>query len=341
MSNSKTDCSVIIPAYNAEGTIARAVESLFSGALGEYRIEVLVIDDGSVDSTARIAAELEKKYPSVRLLQKENGGVSSARNRGLSEALGRFVFFMDADDEAKSDALNRLIRIACETGADIVIADYEKVELSDGSAERVRLSLPAKELLCRDEITQNILRRFVEGNAEGFSQLWNKLYVRERIASVGTAFDERRTHGEDWDFNIRCFDAANTVYYEDTVLYRYFADGEINISKYKKGLVYGYIEGYRQLTRIAEKYRFYSLDKMMEYRMMNNAAFRFVSLLRMEEVPQEEKRALLRTEEVKRLFQRMAKLDSDTLYALSLSGKDRLAFRLLSAGLYRNALRIL
>lgn len=339
MNNGKTDCSVIIPAYNAERTIAKAVESLFSNDSEEYRIEVLVIDDGSVDTTARIISELEQKNPSVRLLQKGNGGVSSARNVGLSQARGRFVFFMDADDEIAPDALNRLIRTALTTGADVVMADFEKVDISSGRNERVRLPLPSQKLLRGDEITQNIMLRFVNGDADGFSQLWNKLYVRERIAA--DAFDEKRTHGEDWDFNIRFFEAAETVYYEDVVLYRYYVNGDVDLSKYKKGLVYGYIEGYRQLMRITDKYRFDSLDKTLKYRMMNNAAFRFVSLLKMEEVPQEEKRALLRTEEVKSLFQNLAKLDGDTLSTLSLSRKDRLAFRLLSAGLYHSALRIL
>lgn len=86
--------SVIIPAYNAARTIGECLTSVLSQE-GAPTFEVIVIDDGSVDKTAEI---VERNFPSIRLLYKENGGPGSARNFGVNQARGRIVVFLDADD---------------------------------------------------------------------------------------------------------------------------------------------------------------------------------------------------------------------------------------------------
>jgi hypothetical protein len=106
--------SVIIPAFNAEAHIAAAIESVLGQS---YRgFELIVVDDGSTDGTAAIV----RGYPSVRLIQKPNGGVSSARNRGLHAANGHYAAFLDADDRWHPDKLSVQVRaLDCHSDADL------------------------------------------------------------------------------------------------------------------------------------------------------------------------------------------------------------------------------
>ncbi len=112
---SPSDCliSVVIPAYNAERTLAETLASV--SAQRHAAIEILIVDDGSTDATAAIAAAHCAKDPRARLIAKPNGGVASARNLGIAEGSGRFVAPVDADDLWHPAHLERLLAAALET----------------------------------------------------------------------------------------------------------------------------------------------------------------------------------------------------------------------------------
>lgn len=88
--------SVVIPAYNAEKTIERAINSVISQT--KKVLEIIVINDGSTDRTANLVIELAQEYPYIKLINKANGGVSTARNLGIKESTGEWVAFLDSDD---------------------------------------------------------------------------------------------------------------------------------------------------------------------------------------------------------------------------------------------------
>ncbi|MGD8217370.1 glycosyltransferase family 2 protein [Pseudomonas thivervalensis] len=97
--------SVVIPAYNYAETLPRAVKSVIA-QLGEAQAELLVIDDGSTDATPQVLEQLQAEHAgSFRALRKPNGGLSSVRNRGIEEARGQYLIFLDADDEMAPGAL--------------------------------------------------------------------------------------------------------------------------------------------------------------------------------------------------------------------------------------------
>jgi len=98
--------SVVIPAYNAERTLADTVESVLAQTLGDH--EVLVVDDGSKDATAAVAGHFGDP---VRCISTPNGGVSRARNVGIEAARGRYVAFLDADDQWEPDKLQRQVEV--------------------------------------------------------------------------------------------------------------------------------------------------------------------------------------------------------------------------------------
>ena len=115
--------SMIVAAYNAEKYIEETLDTLVKQTLNEY--EILVVNDGSTDGTLEILRAYEERYPYLRVIDKENGGPSSARNAGLDEAVGEYVFFFDADDLLEPDALEALYERAVKKKADIVIAKYD------------------------------------------------------------------------------------------------------------------------------------------------------------------------------------------------------------------------
>ena len=101
--------SVVVPAWNAQATLP---ETLMSVASQTYRnLEILMVDDGSDDSTGQVAAEFCRSDPRARLIRKENGGVASARNRGIEEARGAWIAPIDADDFWHPEKLERQVRL--------------------------------------------------------------------------------------------------------------------------------------------------------------------------------------------------------------------------------------
>ena len=103
--------SVIIPVYNASKTIARTMESLFKQTLPKSQFEILLIDDGSTDGSGALCDEYAKKYPDgfVKVWHQDNKGVSAARNKGIREANGRYIFFLDSDDEFTESTIQNVI----------------------------------------------------------------------------------------------------------------------------------------------------------------------------------------------------------------------------------------
>ena len=114
--------SIIVPIYNTEQYLPRCIDSILSQSLTDF--ELLLIDDGSIDGGGAICDAYAEKDNRVRVFHKENGGVSSARNLGLNEAKGKWVCFVDSDDELMPNALQVMVGRAYD-GVDLVMAGYE------------------------------------------------------------------------------------------------------------------------------------------------------------------------------------------------------------------------
>lgn len=113
--------SVIIPAYNAEKTIVKCITSILQGRKGPYEKEIIVVNDGSTDSTGRIVANLAQKYDEIILVSQENSGVASARQNGVRSATGDFIAWCDSDDYVESEWLCNLYSRMKKYDADISI----------------------------------------------------------------------------------------------------------------------------------------------------------------------------------------------------------------------------
>lgn len=114
--------SVIVPIYKAESYLHRCVDSLLAQTFTDF--ELLLIDDGSPDKSGELCDEYARKDNRIRVFHKENGGVSSARQKGMDEACGEYIIHADPDDWVEPNMLEELYREAIEKNADMVICDY-------------------------------------------------------------------------------------------------------------------------------------------------------------------------------------------------------------------------
>lgn len=119
--------SFIVPMYNVAKFLPDCLDSLICQNANKSEYEIVLIDDGSTDNTVEIAREYAEKYENIKLIQKENGGVSSARNRGIEESSGEYIWFIDSDDFIKANCLGRLIKSIKEILPEFIVVNYDKV----------------------------------------------------------------------------------------------------------------------------------------------------------------------------------------------------------------------
>lgn len=120
--------SVIVPVYKAEGYLHRCVDSILAQTFIDW--ELLLIDDGSPDRSGEICDEYAQKDSRVRVIHKENGGVSSARQRGLDESVGEYTIHADPDDWVEPTMLAEMYQKAKHEDADIVMTDFFKIKVT-------------------------------------------------------------------------------------------------------------------------------------------------------------------------------------------------------------------
>jgi glycosyltransferase involved in cell wall biosynthesis len=190
------EVSVLIPAYNAARYLAETLESLRSQTHGAA--EVLVVDDGSSDSTAEVA---RAGGGSVRLLRLEHGGVSRARNHGLLHARGRYIVFLDSDDLLEARLLERAVRfLEQEPGLGFVFSNFV-LFYEDGRASPPHYPPGAfgggPEVIVRDVLTEVIAR--------GFALSTSGLCARREVLAETGGFDESLVGGEDFDYWSRIY----------------------------------------------------------------------------------------------------------------------------------------
>ena len=120
------EISVIVPVYKVEKYLKQCVDSILNQTFPDF--EVLLIDDGSPDSCPAMCDDYARKDPRIRVFHKENGGLSSARNKGIEESRGNWLCFVDSDDYLAENMLENLYTAATTNTADMAVCDFVKVD---------------------------------------------------------------------------------------------------------------------------------------------------------------------------------------------------------------------
>lgn len=201
--------TVIIPVYNVEKYLRKCLDSIINQTY--YHLEIIIVDDGSKDSSGQICDEYVSKDSRIKVIHKKNGGLSSARNAGLDIASGDYVMFVDSDDFVELDFCRKALSVSLEKEADIVSFGYYEV-LENGAQRIIKTNNPRyvssavgiKELIVKKDKIYNLA--------------WNKLYKAVLFENIryplGKTYEDQAT-------TYLLFHKANRIYVDDSVLYNY------------------------------------------------------------------------------------------------------------------------
>lgn len=236
--------SVIVPVYNAEDTLHRCVDTLLKQKRED--VEIILINDGSKDSSGDICRRYAEQYPSVKFIDKENGGVSTARNLGLQEATGKYITFVDSDDWVTEDYF-QAIDSAYEA------FDYDFVQFSQGfvnGEKHGEKPIPAFDSRNKEEIVSRLAEDMWKKRINTPN---GKVFKRSIIEEKNIRFLENLSVGEDRTFNIEYTLNINSFHVIEKPLYILCLENENSLSRKKR-------DDLDEQIDIAEKY----LEKLFE-----------------------------------------------------------------------------
>lgn len=197
--------SVVVPVYNRKETLERCVQSLRDQTYAD--LEIILVDDGSTDGSGQLCSALSREDVRIRVIRKENGGVSSARNAGIGAAKGEYLMFADSDDYVEPDMAEKLLESIGDD--DIAICGFHH-------------HYQGRDVVRIPEVPgQSGEENFLALYGQGFLNMpWNKLYRRELAGS----FDESLSLGEDLLFNLDYLRRADGISVVKAALCHYIQD---------------------------------------------------------------------------------------------------------------------
>lgn len=208
--------SIIIPVYNVENYIRRCLDSIFNQK-SSIRFEVLLINDGSTDSSGEICDEYQLKYSNVFVTHTENRGVSKARNLGMSLSRGDMLYFVDPDDYLSNEFFSKVSQYVLKDWEVLCFGYYEVKErrgeiLSCRNHRYLQIGETKKE---------EFVNRFVElFRTDMMYNVWSRIYRRDFVMRNGIDFPDRKI-GEDTFFNFQVYKHVKQVDFIDSELYYY------------------------------------------------------------------------------------------------------------------------
>ena len=261
--------SIIVPVYNAEATISRCIESIINQ---EYRdFELLLIDDGSTDSSGTICDRYAAEDSRIRLIHKENTGVSETRNMALDLACGTYLQFLDSDDWITPNATRLFVEEAERYHCDMVISDFYRVV---GKRVAHKGDIDDDCVLTQEEFSAHMLQNPADFY---YGVLWNKLYRRDIVEKYHLRMNPEISWCEDFMFNLEYIRHAEVFYALQVPVYYYvktkgsLASQGMSISKTikMKLMVFEYYNNFYKHVLDEEDYE---KNRLQVYRFLVDAA---------------------------------------------------------------------
>lgn len=215
--------SVIVSVYNIEKYISKAVESICAQTY--KNLEIILVDDGSTDSSGKICDEFSDKDTRIKVIHKKNGGLSSARNEGIQIAKGEYIAFVDGDDWIDETMYEDMLGAMLSAEADLAICNYKEV-----SQNSIRDTSTNKTTVFEG---REVLKVFIEEDETYQIQnaAWNKLYKRSLMGEL--RFPEGKLF-EDIVYTTKLLAKSKRSVYLDTAYYNYIFDRSDSIMNSKK-----------------------------------------------------------------------------------------------------------
>lgn len=241
--------SIIVPVYNAEKYIEQTINSII---LQSYKnFELILIDDGSKDTSLEICNKYAKKDTRIKVIHIENHGVSYARNLGIEQSLNEYVIFVDSDDLLADDALEKVNKLINEC-KEFDLIQTSHIEFYDDTPKDYAKVFDSK-MLSNEELliaTTTLLSGITRKDNIIIPGPWCKIYRRENLIKWNIRFNEKFFMYEDGIFNLEYLCKSKKVYISSTVTYLYRLSNESSATRSFKS---NYLEQrYNMINHIKE-----------------------------------------------------------------------------------------
>ena len=247
-----TFLSIIIPIYNVENYLSRCIESILSQDFKDW--ELILINDGSTDFSKQIAENYEKSDSRIHLINTQNYGVSHARNLGLDAAIGKYIYFVDSDDELEINALSTFKSIEALHSVSLYKFGYCRIN----NNEEFRVSSLKTGIF---DISQGLL--LLEKNMySGF--LWNTIFRSDLIKKHNIRFDETVSWCEDHLFFLEYLNLSQDIYIDKSICYKYYIRNNVDSLSSLKRSPFIYIEIGKREFNLKEKCNKIKLEELIK-----------------------------------------------------------------------------
>ncbi len=236
--------SFIIPAHNAAGFIVRSVQTIIDLFRDAVPYEIVVVENGSEDSTLQLASELADAHSEVRLLHSETGA-SRARNAGIRHASGDWICFVDADDAFEPDII-KAIPFLEKYVPDILVSGFRKGKRDVYCRYKVR-NRPVP-----DEDLESAKAWMISAPTRWMAS-WAKFFNRDYLISNDLIFDESLTRSEDSEFLIRTLNRCRKILFTDLIVYRYNQSPSSVMRSATQGIASSYLDALRKAEHTADE----------------------------------------------------------------------------------------
>lgn len=207
--------SIIMPIYNVADGLRRSIQCLLDQTYEDF--ELILVNDGSTDGSGYICDEYQKKDNRIMVIHQENAGSGLARNAGLEQAIGEYIYFSDPDDYVEPALIEENLRIALENHANLVVFGYYVEEMNLKGRSKKTIQLPTLSVLNTKEDFRKNFRAF---QALDSNVLWNKLYKHLYLLTNDCHFTNQRV-GQDALFNHLVYRNLEAVYFNQIPYYHY------------------------------------------------------------------------------------------------------------------------
>lgn len=245
------EVSVVVPIYNAGKKLEKCIKSILNQTFTNF--ELILVNDGSTDNSINICKKYELKDNRVRVIDKKNEGSIATRNRGVMEASGDYIMFVDADDYIATTAIEKLYIDAKDKNLDIIVCNTYKVLGDRAIIKQINNSHYFKndKIYEGNDIKDKLAEAYLHGHPFPAS-IHSKLYKRELLLSSGKYLDRIKFLGDDMYYNLEMFLKAKKVKVIREPLYYYRTGGFT--SRYMPHHFYDIVNGYEIQKEVIEEY---------------------------------------------------------------------------------------
>lgn len=263
--------SIVVPVYNVEQYLRRSIDSILNQTL--KNIEIILVNDGSTDNSLSICEEYQSRDKRIRVIDKENGGVSSARNAGIEVAKGKYIGFVDPDDWIDSNMFENLYFKAETTSSDICMCNFV-IEANNQSIPN--LMNIEQEILEGEDINKHLISNMLSGSDLNsgsqtiMGSVWRLIVRRDLIERNNLKFELGVPLMEDLIFCVNIFLKSNRVSIDKNLYYHYEKNDNSAVSIYRDNMLDLHLKVYKILKMIIKKEKLYTFfEKRLRIRYVN------------------------------------------------------------------------